>query len=242
MLGTGILLSSLAPMGCSNKPNPVAPAPATTQDFVAAYSSDLPFARQTIVDTIRNGNISAEVSTFDVPIQAVTDADGNITGLPPGKYQVNVLANTEAYITCILATVGSNYIVLANEAIAATLQVGESFTYNGLKFQLGDLSVSGTAALINVLDSNGYSLVNANISQGQTQVFTIGGKSYPVHVYTVGAGYTFGEKWADLGIYDTMTQVQTATPYTAMDGSAYNFSMKWTGSQLGSWEFALKTQ
>lgn len=231
--GSIILVTGIA--GCSNQiTNPTEQAPATGQIWAGSYNPALPFAQQTVTDSIRSGKIFLEVSNFDAPIQVSTDASGNILGLPAGRYRARVLGGDY-----ILASVGSDRIIFAKESGSGILNQGESLPIDSLKFRLDDLTngSTGAAAAISILDANGNILKSDLIPGGQTRVYSIGGKTYAFHVYTVAPGYTFGVKWAEVGIFSAMNQAETGAPYVAADSSAYTFSMSWNGNQLQSWQF-----
>ena len=87
-------------------------------------------------------------------------------------------------------------------AVAGVLNQGESMSVDSLKFQLDDLSTTGTTnyALISILDANGNVIAKEKIAEGSTLEKTLNGKAYQIRVKTVAPGYTYGAKWADIEI------------------------------------------
>ncbi len=117
---------------------------------------------------------------------------------------------------------------LAKESVSGILNVGESFQVDCLKIRLDDLEAHGdvASAIISILDANGNILKKDKVAPGETKDYNINGKSYPVHVYKVAPGYTYGAKWADMAIYSQELDLRDGQ--TVQSGSSsYNVSLQW---------------
>jgi len=96
-------------------------------------------------------------------------------------------------------------------SVGGILNQGEGLLINDLNFRVDDFMQDGGKwfALFSVLDANGNMLKKMKIEEGSCNEFGIGPSQYKVTVPIIGAGYTFGAKWADVDIY---TPIQMACP------------------------------
>lgn len=105
---------------------------------------------------------------------------------------------------------GSNACAIASEpavscsdpAIEGVLNQGQRMPFGNLAIELGDLEVIGDehSAIISILDANCNILKKDKIGEGNTVTMSIAGELYDVTVVKTAAGYTFGERWADINI------------------------------------------
>lgn len=125
-----------------------------------------------------------------------------------------VLITLVAYpIMVILIDKARNLIrFTSKEIVGGQLNQGESIpvqTKNGrkIKIQLDDISPNEgifriTRVIISILDENGNILERFKVPQDTKKVVKINGEELKLRIGEVTAGYTFGSKWAEVGIYE----------------------------------------
>ena len=88
-------------------------------------------------------------------------------------------------------------------SVWGVLNQGEHLDVNDLSFQVDDFMQDGGKwyALFSVLDANGNIIKKLKIGQDSCNEIAVGGNSYKISVPVIGAGYVFGAKWAEVGIY-----------------------------------------
>ncbi|MBU0533126.1 hypothetical protein KKB44_06555 [Candidatus Micrarchaeota archaeon] len=139
----------------------------------------------------------------------------------------------------ILLSVDADSIELAKESVSGFLYEGEAIPADDLLFRLDMVEEHGgmPAAIISILDAAGNVLERDVIHEGQTTTFTIGGREYPFHVYTLAPGYTLGAQWADVAILSRIERVEDTETHT-FEAGTFSFNMNWgSHGELRGWEF-----
>jgi|GEM_PF-4103665 len=123
------------------------------------------------------------------------------------------------------------FVLLAREKAHSNLHQGESIEYGGIKFQLDDLEYhNGTiSAIVSAMDANGNVLKKQKIESGATVPFTINDMVYPVHVYRLTCGATFGgeSKFAEMALLSEVFVLEDAGTIE-LDGNTCEVSVFWT--------------
>ncbi len=241
-LGAAAILP-LSSASCSKNPVATVAQDTVKQTFTTIYNVNLPSAVQCVVDKYVDSVLVAEQATFDPPLRTVSDAQGNVTGLPEGRYYVGFMK--QGYM--LLSVLADRIQIGQRSAADGIINQGESLQADSLTFRLDDLSngADGPAAIISILNGSNSLIQENKIYQGQSASFATSLGSGIFHVYQVAPGYTFGKKWADAGVFltDSFLTLQTdALYYPAASGPhKYSFTMEWgTGNTLKGWELRLQ--
>jgi hypothetical protein len=213
-------------------------APEPPQVSVRNYNPDSAGAQQTIQDSNSSYGVFVEHSSFNPPIQAVTDTGGNILGLPAGRYVVRVFGQDYP-----LVSLDTDRIILGKEAVEGNLDLSniigsDALIFHGLKFRFDGLTNVGrlTAASISVWDSSGSVMGAYRIPEGQVHLFTVGSKSYPFRIYALEkAGQSDIIRFA---IYSRLDSMVVGIPYIApVSRLKYGVHLEWDGKrQFTAWE------
>jgi len=127
---------------------------------------------------------------------------------------------------------GTSSIKLAKESAYKIVNIGETLDAGEFKVKLSDISVAVGAdnshpAIVDILDANGATLSQQQITPGSTYTFTSGGKSARIHVYQTSPGFTLNAKWAEMAVYSdelTLTNGQKVDSDTNKD---WKVSLLW---------------
>ncbi len=97
-------------------------------------------------------------------------------------------------------------ISLAKESAYKIVNIGETLDAGNFKVKLSDISVAVGSnnvhpAIVDILDANGATLSQQQITPGTTYTFTSGGQSAKIHVYQTSPGFTLNAKWAEMAVY-----------------------------------------
>ncbi len=137
---------------------------------------------------------------------------------------------------------------LAKESRSGVLNIGDCLSFDdGTQVCLGDVGReegedNQHPAIINVFASgkdpaNDEPDIKDKIFPGSTKTIRLNGKEYKVHVYKTAAGYTMGEKWADMALISDEITLKSGKPFldaTDMESDDYKVYLGFTNKLKGS--------